>query len=77
VILTLLGLENIDTGNAIQRIRTILDKPKGPTWVWDVDIEKCFDKISHEFLEKETELILCPKAYEMNYHKVVKSSNHR
>jgi RNA-directed DNA polymerase len=30
----------------------------------DVDIEKCFDKISHEFLEKETKLIACPKAYE-------------
>ena len=53
-----------NTGNAIQRIRTILDKPKGPKWVWDVDIEKCFDKISHEFLEKETKLIACPKAYE-------------
>lgn len=53
-----------NTGNAIQRIRTILDKPTGPKWVWDVDIEKCFDKISHEFLEKETKSITCPKAYE-------------
>ena len=53
-----------NTGNAIQRIRTILDKPNGPRWVWDVDIEKCFDKISHKFLEEETRLITCPKAHE-------------
>ena len=53
-----------NTGNAIQRIRTILDKPNGPKWIWDVDIEKCFDKISHKFLEEETRLITCPKAHE-------------
>nr|YP_009730059.1 group II intron reverse transcriptase/maturase [Leucocryptos marina]BBQ05389.1 group II intron reverse transcriptase/maturase [Leucocryptos marina] len=53
-----------NTGNAIQRIRTILDKPNGPRYLWNVNIEKCFDKISHEFLEKETKLIANPKAYE-------------
>lgn len=53
-----------NTGNAIQRIRTILDKSNGPRWIWDVDIEKCFDKISHKFLEEETRLITCPKAHE-------------
>lgn len=50
--------------NAIQRIRTLLDKTNGPRYIWDVDIEKCFDTISHEFLEKEIESMLCPKAYE-------------
>ena len=53
-----------NTGNAIQSIRTILDKPKSPKWIWDVDIKKCFDKILHELLEKEIKLIACPKAYE-------------
>jgi RNA-directed DNA polymerase len=52
------------TSNAIQRIRTLLDKKSGPRYIWNVDIEKCFDKISHEFLEKEIESMLCPKAYE-------------
>lgn len=52
------------TGNAIQRIRTILDKPGGPRWIWDVDIEKCFDEISHEFLKKEIHPITCSKANE-------------
>ena len=35
--------------DSIQRIRTLLDKPKAPKWIWDVDISKCFDKISHSF----------------------------
>ena len=52
------------TSDAIQRIRTLLDKKSGPRYIWNVDIEKCFDKISHEFLEKEIESMLCPKAYE-------------
>lgn len=53
-----------NTDNAIQRIRTILDKPNGPRWVWDVEIEKCFDKISHELFEKEIRSISCIKAQE-------------
>jgi RNA-directed DNA polymerase len=52
------------TADAIQRIRTMLDKPKSPRWIWDADIEKCFDNISHEFLEKEINCITCPKAEE-------------
>jgi RNA-directed DNA polymerase len=47
-----------------KEIRTVLDKPTSPKWIWDVDIEKCFDKISHELLEKEIKPILCPKACE-------------
>lgn len=53
-----------NTGNAIQRIRTILDKSKGPRWIWDVDIEKCFDKISHDFLVREIKGIACPRSRE-------------
>jgi len=52
------------TGNAIQRIRTLLDKTNGPKYIWDVDIEKCFDKISHEFLEKEIESMIRPRGCE-------------
>jgi len=52
------------TSDAIQRIRTILDKSNAPKWIWDVDINKCFDKISHEFLEKELKILLCAKGNE-------------
>ena len=50
--------------DAIQRIRTILDKPNAPRYVWDADISKCFDKISHEFLKKEIRGLLCPEGCE-------------
>lgn len=50
--------------DAIQRIRTILDKPRSPKWLWDVDISKCFDRISHEFLEKELKVLLYAKGNE-------------
>lgn len=50
--------------DAIQRIRTLLDKPHNPLWVWDVDISKCFDSISHEFLEKELKILLSAKGNE-------------
>jgi RNA-directed DNA polymerase len=36
------------------QIRTILDKPNSPTWVLDADIEKCFDKINHDWLLQNT-----------------------
>lgn len=64
------------TGNAIQRIRTILDKPTGPKWIWDVDIEKCFDRISHEFIEKKNKFLNLSKSQEICL-KMVKSSYHR
>jgi RNA-directed DNA polymerase len=53
------------THDAIQRIRTILDKIQGPKWVWDVDVSKCFDEISHKFLEKILNKILCKKGNEL------------
>jgi len=36
------------------QIRTLLDKPTSPTWVLDADIEKCFDKINHDWLLEHT-----------------------
>nr|YP_009367416.1 hypothetical protein [Sarcinofilum mucosum]ARK14453.1 hypothetical protein [Sarcinofilum mucosum] len=36
------------------QIRTLLDKPNRPQWVLDADIEKCFDKINHDWLLKHT-----------------------
>jgi RNA-directed DNA polymerase len=50
--------------DAIQKIRTILDKPFSPMWVWDVDISKCFDSISHEYLEGELGTVLSAKGNE-------------
>jgi RNA-directed DNA polymerase len=50
--------------DAIQRIRTLLDKPRSPKWLWDVDISKCFDRISHEFLEKELKVLLYARGNE-------------
>ena len=40
--------------DANAQIRTILDKPNSPTWVLDADIEKCFDKINHDWLLRNT-----------------------
>lgn len=47
--------------DAMLRLRTLLDKPTSPRWVWDVDISDCFNQISHEFLRKEVSQILYPK----------------
>jgi len=44
--------------HAIRRIRHILDKETRPRYVWDADIAKCFDSISHEFLMKEITRLL-------------------
>ena len=52
------------TDDAVQRIRTILDKSSRPEWLWDVDISKCFDKIAHKFLREQLKVILCKKGNE-------------
>jgi RNA-directed DNA polymerase len=36
------------------QIRVLLDKPRSPEWVLNVDIEKCFDKINHNWLLENT-----------------------
>lgn len=39
------------THTAISKLRQLLDKPWAvDTWVYDADISKCFDSISHSFL---------------------------
>lgn len=45
--------------DAINRLFQLLGKPKSPKWILDVDISKCFDNISHEFINKEVKLISC------------------
>lgn len=50
------------THDAILRVRHILDKKTSPMWIWDVDLEKCFDTISHEFLETKLKEFLYPFA---------------
>lgn len=62
-ILLVLGSTEV-LATQFKELGTILDKTNGPKWVWDVDIEKCFDKISHDFLMKEIDLITCLKAKE-------------
>lgn len=41
-------------GDAITRIRTLLDKTTSPRWILDADVAKCFDTISHPFLMERT-----------------------
>ena len=42
------------THDAVTAIRMIMDKTTHPHWIVEADITKCFDRISHEFLMKET-----------------------
>lgn len=44
--------------DAIRVIGNIFDKPWHPEYVWDADIEKCFDNISHDFLMKAIKPLL-------------------
>jgi RNA-directed DNA polymerase len=39
---------------ANKQIRTLLDKAQTPKWILDADIEKCFDKINHNWLLENT-----------------------
>lgn len=52
--------KNRSTHDAVTAIRSILDKETHPRWILEVDIRKCFDRISHEFLMKHTPI--CHKA---------------
>jgi RNA-directed DNA polymerase len=45
--------------DAINRIRSLLDKPNSSKYVLDVDIKSCFDTISHDFILNELKFILC------------------
>lgn len=39
---------------AVTILRSLLDKPNSPKWVFETDIAKCFDKIDHKFLLENT-----------------------
>jgi RNA-directed DNA polymerase len=49
--------KNRSTHDAITAIRSLLDKKTHSKWILEVDIVKCFDQISHEFLMKNTSII--------------------
>ena len=40
--------------NANKQVRTLLDRNQSPKWILDADIEKCFDKINHNWLLENT-----------------------
>lgn len=42
------------THDAITAIRSLLDKRNHPHWIVEADISKCFDRIDHNFLMKNT-----------------------
>jgi RNA-directed DNA polymerase len=44
--------------DAVSRVRFLIDKSYSPKWILDVDIENCFDTLSHEFINKEVKPIL-------------------
>jgi RNA-directed DNA polymerase len=46
--------KNRSTHDAIIALRSHMDKKAHPHWILEADISKCFDKISHEFLRKNT-----------------------
>jgi RNA-directed DNA polymerase len=45
--------------DAVNRVRFLLDKKDSPKFVLDVDIKQCFDNLSHEFIMKELDPLLC------------------
>lgn len=49
--------KNRSTHDAITAIRSLLDKKTHPKWILEVDIAKCFDRINHGFLLKNTPTI--------------------
>lgn len=49
--------KNRSTHDAITAIRSLLDKKTHPKWIVEADIKKCFDKIDHEFLIRNTPIV--------------------
>lgn len=43
------------THDAVRRLRTLLDKPKPPKCILNIDIKSCFDNISHEYINEKVE----------------------
>lgn len=46
------------TNDAMQRLRHLLGPKNRPTWIYDADIKKCFDMISHEIILSEISKII-------------------
>jgi len=42
------------TQDAITTLRSLLDKKVSPEWIFETDVAKCFDRIDHPFLMKNT-----------------------
>nr|AVR57694.1 hypothetical protein [Halamphora calidilacuna] len=55
------------THDAVQRVRTLLDKSSRPEYLWDADISKCFDEISHKFIKEQLKVLLCKRGNEFIY----------
>jgi RNA-directed DNA polymerase len=51
--------KNRSAHDAVNRVRSLLDKQTSPKYILDVDIENCFDTISHDFILNELKFILC------------------
>jgi RNA-directed DNA polymerase len=47
------------TQDAVTRVRYLSDKSYSSKFILDVDIENCFDTLSHEFINKSLKPILC------------------
>jgi RNA-directed DNA polymerase len=47
------------THDAVARVRYLSDKSYSSKFILDVDIENCFDTLSHEFINKKLDPILC------------------
>lgn len=49
--------KNRSTHDAITALRSLLDKKTHSKWILEVDIAKCFDRISHKFMLENTPMI--------------------
>lgn len=49
--------KNRSTHDAIIALRSHMDKNYHPRWILEADISKCFDRISHDFLMKNTPIV--------------------
>jgi RNA-directed DNA polymerase len=47
------------THDAVTRVRSLTDKIHSSKFILDVEIEDCFDTMSHEFINKKLEPMLC------------------
>jgi len=45
--------------DASARVRFLIDKRNSSKYILNVDIENCFDTMSHEFIMKKLDPILC------------------